>query len=116
MATGPTSETTPNVPAMTGTVAACAATVTANGSTRTRGPGSRRASGPASRTMPAVPRKESWNPGSRTNAGSIPSIPAATRLSIGSGSVRLPPDLASIAAPAINALRMAAGPAPLSRT
>ena len=46
----------------------------------------------------------------------MPSITAATRLSIGSGSVRLPPDLASIAAPAISALRMAAGPAPLSRT
>ena len=42
LAIGPPTEMTPNVPAMTGTVASCAATVTANGSTISRGPGNPR--------------------------------------------------------------------------
>ena len=59
LAIGPAMEITPNVPAMIGVVASCAATVTANGSAIRRGPGTRDAIGAASSRIPAVPRNES---------------------------------------------------------
>ena len=76
LAKGPTSDRTPNVPAITGAVASCAASVTANGSTSTRGPGTRRAIGTARKRIPAVPRNESWKPTSVATAGSIASSSA----------------------------------------
>ena len=116
LASGAARDRTPKAPAVTGAVATCAATVTANGSTSRRGPGRCAAIGDAKRRMPAVPRKESWKPTSVATAGWTASRRAEQSPSSANECGRRPSRPRTSPATTIKLLRTAAAPAPLRMT